>query len=144
MTIGGEPWRTADTAPVSLDASVMNSPAGGEFRPWGTNAGARIITLTATRRDGRQFVLQVAFPSKAAKEEDVVHAVAEYRTTQGTAWRGADTACRARVTRLQRDAHGKIVSISVVFEGELRTKDEARPLVLHGQVDDVAVAEAEI
>jgi hypothetical protein len=139
VTIAGEPWQNAQ----SVSATSMSSPATGDWRPWGTSPGARIVTLTAARTDGRSFVVQIALPNTNVKKGDSVNALAEYRTTTGAVWRSSDTA-RARIVRLERDARGQEALVSVAFDVELRSKDAERPLVVAGEIADVAVTAEEL
>src|SRR5687767_7917392 len=58
MRLAGEPWASRGAAPVAIKAKASQSPAGAGYRPWGTKAGDRILSIEVVRPDdGRRFVL---------------------------------------------------------------------------------------
>jgi hypothetical protein len=137
MRLAGEPWATKGATPVAIKAKSSVSPAGAVYRPWGTQAGDRILSIEVTRPDdGRRFVLDLTLRSEDAKE--VACAVASYRTTRGTLWAAHDQRCRVRTKRLDRDATGKLL-LTAEFDLELRAEGESRPLVVAGELEDIAL-----
>jgi hypothetical protein len=138
MRLAGEPWASkGTTTPVAIKAKATVSPAGVAYRPWGTQAGDRILSIEVTRPDdGRRFVLDLTLRSETAKE--VGCAVASYRTTRGTLWAAHDQRCRVRTKRLERDASGKLL-LTAEFDLELEAEGETRPLVVVGELSDIAL-----
>jgi len=140
MRLAGEPWASRGSVPVAIKAKSSVSPAGVAYRPWGTQAGERILSIEVVRPDdGRRFSLDLTLRGDDAKE--VGCAVASYRTTRGTLWAAHDQRCRVRTKRLDRDPSGKVI-LTAEFEIELVTEGEARPLVVVGEVEDIALEQA--